>query len=534
MARHGTFFRLTYEYYEVRIIEDVIAVASRMPTSVGESVMAENKHHVRTFIRVIAVAAAFGCFFLANQAVAVSVVKPSHRYYEYTWGTWPNYESVSTAYLSTSSLIFDAVDYKILNKKLNDTWYVVLFNTFFQATVSMYSSIMVHEGGHALRFREFGSPSKIILHLPFGAETISTRRWPTVLRNADGLITVAGAGLEMATMITNSATKEMYAGGEVRNVHRFPILINKIVNMLYAETSRANAKKKLKGTSIESGDHVGYAMLMTAKYGYYDTMVPFFNGGVPGMSSSYDFFVRPYLYTNPWLLKNSFYKEQLRRIWRAYLIEVCDPVIVNVIYSFFAGGDGLSFTPLMPRIGPVAFMPATRAALGYVGAENYIDLHGAVREIFEFTVYYRFGGNKYDRLSGGGIELRNIRLHRRLFLGLQADYWTVRRINRNHYRVDYLAYTSVDLWLWNTPYAGSGSIFTPMRANTIHYWSQTSNRHRYNLYANVKWNVYDALYLVGGIGYKTYGGLMGKQLASGVYGRGGLGFVIDWDTIYGK
>ena len=480
--------------------------------------MARTRDNVAALTYFAAAAFAFVCIFLEGNAAGEPLFPASHRYYEYTWGTWPNYESVSTAYLSTSSLIFDSVDYKILNEKLNDTWYVVLFNTFFQATVSMYSSILVHEGGHALRFREFGSPSKIILHLPFGAETISTRRWPTVLCNADGLIAVAGAGLEMATMITSSAAKEMYTGEEARNVHRFPILINKIVNILYAEMSRSNARKKINGTSIESGDHVGYAMLMTAKYGYYDTMIPFFNGGVPGMSSSYDFFVHPYLYTNPWLLKNSFYKDQLRRIWRAYFIELCDPVIVNAIYSFFAGGDGVSFTPLMPKIGPIAFMPATRAALGYIGAENYIELHGAARGLFEFTVYYRFGGNKFDRLSGGGIELRNLKLHRRLALGLQADYWTVRRINCNHYRIDYLAHTSIDLWLWNTPYAGSGPIFTPMRANTIHYWYRTNNRNRYHLYINLRWNVHDALYIAGGIGYKTYGGLMGKQLASGVYG----------------
>ena len=40
----------------------------------------------------------------------------------------------------------------------------------------------------------------------------------------------------------------------------------------------------------------------------------------------------------------------------------------------------------------------------------------------------------------------------------------------------------------------------------------------------INWEFYQDSYLTGGIGYKTYGGLVGRQLEAGLYGYAGVGF----------
>ncbi len=426
------------------------------------------------------------------------------RYYDLTWGTWPNIQSISNDYLSFNGLINDGIGYAIKGSRIDNIFVRLMNYLLIQGGLGCYLlGTLEHELGHVGYAFEAGYKPHLA---SFDVQLI--RREFLVRSTDDKAIMYLAGGMNIDSFTSYEATKTIYSGSPAPCYYGIIITYKKIANFQYVY-SKARFMKHPMGNIKEyykDFDPLIYDVYLSKKYGYYDSALPVW-AYAPYFKKSLFIPENPYAYINPFL------KDQYRKMKTAYLIELLDPSIVDLFYGWvrYVGSGESMHTALMIPTGPVSVMPGTRASLGNLGAENYYDLHFVIRNFIPFSIYYRRGGNKWDTVHGAGIDARNIPLSDRLYLDCQLDYWTIiegERVGKNR---AYLLYNST------SALTGPG-LFRKHR----------DQRDRFNIFLKLKWEFIEDWYFTGGIGYKRYGALIGRQLEEGVYGHGGIGFNINY------
>lgn len=422
------------------------------------------------------------------------------RYYEFSWGTWPNIESLSINYLGITGLLNDSIGYAIKGSPI-DNIPVRLINFFVvQGGVGCYFiGTLEHEFGHLGYAFEAGFKPHLA---SFNVETIRPEYFAKT--SEDKIVMYLGGGMNTDSYTSYNVTTALYSGKHVPCNYSLIALFKKISNFQYVY-SRAGYVKHPLGNIKEfykNYDPLLYATYLTMKYGYYDSVIPVW-GYAPYFKKSLFVPANPYAYINPFL------KDQYRRLKTAYLIELLDPSFLQIFWALrcYMKWGTTMFMPLMVPVGSVKFMPGMRASLGTFGVENYYDVYFAVWDLFQFSVYYRNGGNMFDTMHGAGIDVRGICITEQLSADIRADYWTLvegKIVQKNR---DYLLYNNLQ------PMTGLGFF-------RKHY----NDRNCFNVTVKIRWQFYEDWYVTGTVGYKSYGALIGKQLDRGVYGDGGIGF----------
>lgn len=437
-----------------------------------------------------------------NRSLAGDGTMTSH--YEFSWGTWPNIQTLSINYLSISGLLNDGIWYAIKGSRADGIAMRLLNFFVIQGGVGCYFlGTVEHELGHIGYAIDAGFKP----HLAgYSVETIRSEYLTKTTE--DNIVMYLGGGMNTDTYTSYETVTAMYSGSKVPCVYGLITTYKKISNFQYVYRNDRYVRNPLSHIRefYKNYDPLIYDVYLTMKYGYYDSVLPVW-AYAPCLGKSLFILANPYAYINP------FMKDQYRRMKTAYLIELLDPSIIELFWGirrYLKYGDTV-FTPLMIPIRSVKFMPGMRGSLGNYGAENYYDLHFLVQDIFPFTVYYRKGGNKWDTLHGCGVEIRNISMIDRLSMTYQFDYWTIVRGSRVAKNREYLAYNY-------RPAGGTAGpgLFRRPRSDT----------HGINVFMKASWEFWPDWFFTGGIGYKSYGALLSKQLDAGLYGYGGIGFNI--------
>jgi hypothetical protein len=434
----------------------------------------------------------------------IKVIEPQKQYYEFSWGTWPAIQALSTNYLSLNALMNDGIGYGIKGSSADNLFVRLMNYLIIPGGISGYlMGTLEHELGHLGQAVEFGFKP----HLS-GFNTESIRRRFYAKESPDEVILYIGGGMNTDTYTSYEASQHLYSGNSVPCYYGTIILYKKISNFQYV-FSKARYMDHPLGNIKEfykDYDPLLYDVYLTMKYGYYDSVVPVW-AYAPYLKKSI------FVPSNPYAYINRFLRDQYHRMKTAYLVELLDPSFINLFYGwrqYLKNGD-LFFKPLMIPIKEFQFMPGMRASLGNFGVENYYDLYCSVKDLFHFSVYYRYGGNKWDKIHGAGIAVSGVRITDQLSLTCQADYWTLAAGNAISKNSDYLLYNNLQ------PVAGLG-----------YFRDNHANRNCFNVSIILHWQFYDDWFFIGNIGYKTYGALIGKQLEKGPYGYGGIGFNVNY------
>jgi hypothetical protein len=429
------------------------------------------------------------------------------RYYEFTWGTWPNIHSLSINYLSLSGLLNDGVSYAIKGSVIDGVAARLLNFFILNGFVTCFlMGTPEHELGHIGYAIGAGyKPHMASINVE------SIRKQYYVKTTDDNVLMYLGGGMNTDTYTAHMATAALYSGNDVPCYYNMIILYKKISNFEYVYSNDRIIRHPLGNIKeyYKNYDPVIYGVYLTMKYGYYDSFLPVW-AYAPYFNKSLFVPANPYAYINP------FFKDQYRRMKIAYLIELLDPSVIELFYglrNYVKYGD-LTFKPLMIPMGPVKFMPGTRASLGNSGVENYYDLYFSIQDMFQLNAYYRNGGNKRDTVHGCGIEVINIKLIDQLILSGRVDYWTLVQGSRIVKYRDYYLYNS------RQPSISPGL-----------FRKDFNNRNCFNIFIKLQWQFYQDWYITGGVGYKTYGALIGEQIDRGFYGYGGIGFNVTYGRL---
>ncbi len=404
------------------------------------------------------------------------------RHYEIQYGTNPNIETGSQSAIGVSSLLFDQTNRLIKNKIKNKTGNLFarignfgLVQFYFGA--QLYATIPHEYFGHYSRAKEFGITPKLALNFPsLGGDNIFfvTQNMPVLQRQM-----ISASGPEVTATIAYKATQQLYTDDYSPTYIGNFLLSGKIIDQyIYLQNNvkpfldnpngyYKNQADYFKGNPVPN-DPLSYVLALTESYGYYDS---FLDKNKTWVQQFPDMGV----YT-----QNDFIKDQYKRMKSAYLQTMLDPTNLYFLYAnalYLAKGETF-FKPFMFQIKNVSFMPSIRANLGENGIENYYDMFFRVKNLPAFSVYYKTGGNMFHQTKGIGTEFRGLKINDRIKINGQLDYWNNERTKTNNFNVA----TGINL------------------------------TDRKNLFS-----------IVGNIGYKSYGNLMGKPFSEGVYGFIGLG-----------
>lgn len=410
------------------------------------------------------------------------------QHYEIYYGSSPNIESGAVSILNGTSLLFDQTNSLISqgdhNKALGFTLRlgnVVVIQLYGGAF--LYGWALHERFGHKARSNEFGIEMELISNFPaLGGDDIFIvdHNVPAFERQ-----TIVAGGPEATSFLAYKATQRLYSQEYVGSYIGDYLVVGKLIDgILYIEDEikpfledpnqyyRDNANYFSRNPV--PNDPLSYVMALTESYGYYDDFLDKNSIWVqefPDMG----------LYT-----ENEFIHDQYDRMKHAYSLTALDPVNLyflygNIIY-LLKGKD--FFKSFMFKINNVAFMPSIRANMGELGAENYFDLFMRINGLAPFNVYYRQGGNMFHQINGVGAEINRMKFTSRISSMFQIDYWKNERNGSNNFNV----MTGVE-------------------------WSNRQN----------------LLSIIGKIGYKDHGILMGKPLRKGVYAYLGLGLNFKYD-----
>lgn len=175
----------------------------------------------------------------------------------------------------------------------------------------------------------------------------------------------------------------------------------------------------------------------------------------------------------------------------AWLWTLSDPMLWISLYNVVVGHiyQGRRFhRPPQFALGSVRLFPATRFNLSPFGPEHYIDLFATHRGVL-WSLYGRIGSGGLARHGGGGLRFSGHRLARGLHLGGAIDVWRQPETLYRHRNV----FTRPDR-------VGIG---TDLR---------------------LRWRAFGRIGLVGKLGAKSAGYLMGQPVGGGLYGY--LGFAL--------
>lgn len=411
-------------------------------------------------------------------------VAPSHptdslvtRQYTIAYGSRPNMEAGALSTLSVTSLAFDQVSNLIRKSRFDNGWTRAANVAFIQLYLGLtaYGALPHEYFGHYSRAKEFGVTPKLSSDFPSigGDDVFKVKHQMSALHRQ----MIVAAGPEFTTTVTREAIKQMYSEPTAPSYIGNYLAVGKIVDgLMYTQN---NLKPFLKDPeqyyqdnedyfkrNPVPNDPLSFALALTESYGYYDDFVP----------KDATWLYRP---ANLSLYVNDFLKDQHRRMKRAQILTLLDPALLSFLYGnyqYLVNGKPF-FKPLMLRVGGVRMMPSIRANLGELGAENYYDLYLLTPRSQAVLLYYRQGGNLNDQLFGGGAEINNLSLGPSIRLSTQLDYWRNGRIKDNGV----------------------------------------------NVMETVRYGISNRFFLTASGGYKTKGGLIGKQYGGGFYGHAGLG-----------
>lgn len=420
-------------------------------------------------------------FFVLVCNIAFTQESLIQRYYETSYGTLPNLESGATSVLGLSALAFDQTNYlienKVENKLLNIASRIANF-TFLQLYLGglFYGTFLHEQFGHHARASEFGLPLELQYNFPgLGGDFLFPVDYkvPAIKRQI-----VVAAGFEATSLLSFKALQGLYGRDYSGSYVGLYLLSGKLIegiltiqNDIQPFLEDANAyyarNKRLMQNPVPN-DPLAYLLALTENYGFYDDFIDRESTWVQRLEDMT-------LYT-----QNDFIVDQNRRMKTAFLLTALDPALLYFLYGsykYLVKGD-LFIKPFMFRIKGVSFMPSIRANYGELGAENYFDLFFKPNDAPPFNIYYRRGGNLFDKISGFGFEIRKVEYKQFVFEG-QLDYWRNGR-------------------------------------------ERTDN---FNLYLKGNYAIIpEKLLLTAGIGYKSKGGLMGKPYRKGLYAYFGLGW----------
>jgi|GEM_PF-4048833 len=431
----------------------------------------------RLFITIISA-------FLWAQLPAFGQNSTLRKTYEVYYGTEPNIESGTASIFHLSSLSFDrinrSIENKVSNKGLQVTARIANYGLAQLYLGGLVYGTFLHEYmGHHARGREFGVNMDLKYNFPgLGGDNIyfTDHHLPAISRQY-----ISAGGPEATNMLAYHATKQLYGGNAVGSYIGNFLLAGKLIDgIFYIEGEikpfledpnryyRNNASFFSKNPV--PNDPLSYVMALTESYGIYDSIIDKDSIWVQRQEDMS-------VYTD-----NEFIHDQYDRLQTAFLLAAIDPSLIYFFYGTYAYlVHGKAFIkPFMFNIHAVSFMPSVRAAYGDLGAENYFDVFFKVSGIPPFNVYYRSGGNTFDRLSGGGIEMRQIVIDRFTLDG-QIDYWYDGREKANKFNV----YSKIAYTFPSSPFS-----------------------------------------LLVGLGVKSKGGLMGKPYYNGLYGYIGGGLTL--------
>lgn len=397
--------------------------------------------------------------------------------YHLEYGSLPNIESGARTTVGINSLMFDMINHSLKNSRWNNA----LTRTFNAGFVQFYLGLFTfaaapHEFfGHYSRAREFGITPKISLAFPVisGDDVFKvTYHVPVIERQM-----IVSSGPELTMGVAREELKEIYGGKPAPSYAGNFLLAGKIIDMLMY--TQNNVKPFIKDPekfymdnasyfrrNPVPNDPLSYVLALTESYGYYDSFVP----------KNAIWLYRP---PNLNVYVNDFFKDQYKRMKRSQILALMDPALLYFFYGNYQyiAHDQATFTPFMFNVSGYRFMPSIRAYLGELGAENYYDLYLVTPSGQQVIVYYRQGGNMFDQIYGGGVEVGKIRIAGNYTLTSQADFW----------------------------------------------YNERSDKSNFNIMESVDYDITKRWLISISLGYKTKGQIAGKPYFDGLYGYSGFG-----------
>ncbi len=403
--------------------------------------------------------------------------------YTFQFGSNPNMEQGVRSNYALSNLIFDQTNALIKKIQPKSVLLRALNVGFLQIFLGkeLYGFAPHEYFGHVKRLEEFNLPHDGF-ELRFPGVGGFTKFKLTYSVAPYKRLLVSAAGPEVSSLMAYQAVKDLYSGNYVGTHLGDNILFNKLGNYVYYKTDFPtffnNPQRYVDGikssphyqTNPGPGDFGMYAFTLTESYGYYDNFIH-------RDAVALDF---P---ENAALLNNDFIKDQNRRMNNSMLLSLADLTVLQFLignYQYIAKGKSF-YKPFMIDIKGTKFMPSIRSNLGEIGAENYFDLSLVLPNKNSLNVYYRNGGNLIHEINGFGVAFN--------------------RLNKNKVKL----HTESDYW-----------------------FNERNSSHNFNLSCGLQIKLTPHTQLVGTLGYKTKGNLMGKPFNKGVYAFGGMGFSLDY------
>src|SRR5271157_1220639 len=162
----------------------------------------------------------------------IKSVVPQRRAYEFSWGTWPAVQSLSSNYLSLNTLMNDGIGYGIKRSDADNLFVRLINYLIVPGGISCYlMGTLEHELGHLGEAVEFGFKP----HLS-GFNTESIRRRFYANESPDEVILYIGGGMNTDTYTSYEATQSLYSGNSAPCYYGTIILYKKISNFQYVFT----------------------------------------------------------------------------------------------------------------------------------------------------------------------------------------------------------------------------------------------------------------------------------------------------------
>jgi hypothetical protein len=348
---------------------------------------------------------------------------PPYLTYEIAWGGVSNIEAGAMTASSLSSIVFDQVSLVIEGSRV-DHWamrtanFLVLQLYLGGLGYGTFAHEFFGHFGHAI---QDGLHPSLHLNFPsFGGTTqfTITYRTPALTRQVN-----ASSGPEVTETEAYEATQAMYSGHPVGSyiglelvgghlIDSFIYWLDDLQPFVHDPVGYFANVKSQHPLGPVLNDPTAWALALTERYGGYQKVIP------PGATWVY-------VPANPKLYVNDFVRDQSNRVKLAYILQLCDPTMLNGLYGigrYLVTGEPF-YRPIMLGVPKFRVAPAIRANLGYLGAENYFDLFATGSDIPPFSVYFRTGGNMVHKQHGGGGEVREIHIGNRVDLGGALDVW---------------------------------------------------------------------------------------------------------------
>jgi hypothetical protein len=406
------------------------------------------------------------------------------RSYEFKYGSNPNMETGAGSSYYLSSLIFDQANAFLKKKKPDNILLRALNAGIIQlfAGKELYCFIPHEYFGHVKRLEEFNLPHNGF-QMRFPAVGGYTKFKLLHEISPEKRLLVSAAGPEIWSLISHQASGDLYSGSDVPAYLNNIILFNKLGNYIYYKTDfpsffnnpQAYVNKIKSNPNYPKnpgpGDFGLYAFTLTESYGYYDNLI---HKDSVAMDFSAD--------AN--LLNNPFIRDQNRRINTSILLSLADMALIQFFtsnYQYIIKGK-VFYKPFMFQVKGVKFMPSIRSNLGEIGAENYFDIFMVLPNKNRINIYYRNGGNMIHKINGFGASLKS---------------FTKNKVNIN---------AEIDYWF---------------NGKTI--------KNNFNAATEVQYKLNDQMQILGTIGYKTKGNLMGKPFNTGFYGCWGIAISLAYE-----